>query len=146
MVDVPGPDHGPACSVARQYSDEPPTGLRADTKSAWISVRKRAAAQGVTLCLNDGKRSRAQQTSLFDSYVQQYGVATARGLVLPWQKSAHVRGYAVDVQPTRAHQWLQATRGALGFCRIYDNESWHFEYSPTYQKLGCPTRTPEPSG
>jgi D-alanyl-D-alanine carboxypeptidase len=146
VVDVPGPDKGPACSVARQYSDEPSTGLRPDVKAAWISAKRRAAGRGVTLCLNDGKRSRAQQIGLLRSYVEQYGSATAHDLVLPWQKSAHVKGYAVDVQPASAYQWLEATKGSLGFCRIYDNEAWHFEYSLAYRTAGCPARQTQPAG
>lgn len=130
--------------MARQYADEPPTGLRADVRAAWLSVKKQAAGRGVTLCLNDGKRSKAQQIALFQAYVKRYGRAAATDLVLPWASSAHVKGYAVDVQPAAADRWLQATRGRPGFCRIYDNEAWHFEYSPTYRTSGCPARQPKP--
>ena len=143
-LNAAGPDNGPACKVDKQYSDEPPTGLRPDVKAAWVSVKKQAATKGVTLCLNDGKRSKAQQIALYNLYVKQYGKATANDLVLPWQKSAHVKGYAVDVQPAKAYQWLQATKGKLGFCRIYDNETWHFEYSTYYKTHGCPARLPKP--
>ncbi|SDP42693.1 D-alanyl-D-alanine carboxypeptidase [Nakamurella panacisegetis] len=143
-LDAAGPDNGPQCPVAAQYSDEAPTGLRADVKAAWISVKKQAAAKGVRLCLNDGKRSKAQQIAIYNLYVKEYGRTTANNLVLPWQKSAHVKGYAVDVQPAKAIQWLQATKGRLGFCRIYDNETWHFEYSTHYKTYGCPARLPKP--
>ena len=143
-VNVAGPDNGPPCPVDKQYSDEPPTGLRPDVLAAWRSVKKQAAAKGVTLCLNDGKRSKAQQIALYRLYVKEYGAAAADDLVLPWNRSAHVKGYAVDVQPAQAYQWLQATRGRLGFCRIYDNEPWHFEYSTVYRTSGCPPRQPKP--
>ncbi len=106
----------------------------------------RAKAQGVTLCLNDGKRSRAQQQAQFDQYKEQYGEEVARQLVLPPDKSAHVRGDAVDAQPAAGYQWLQATKGSLGFCRIYDNEAWHFEFDPAYKTDGCPARLPKPEG
>lgn len=141
--DSPGPDHGPACAVDRRYSDESPTGLRDDVRTAWIAVKKQAAGKKVTLCLNDGKRSNAQQNALFAQYVKLYGVAAARLYVLKPDRSAHVKGYAVDVQPLKAYQWLQATKGELGWCRIYDNEPWHFEYSPVY-RTGCPARLPMP--
>ena len=143
---VPGPDRGPACSVARQFSDEAPTGLREAVVAGWLATRHAAARQGITLCLNDGKRSRAQQLATFDSYVEQYGTALARQYVLPPGKSAHVAGYAVDVQPARAYTWLQATAGKWGFCRIYDNEPWHFEYSTRYLERGCPARLDRPRG
>lgn len=113
-------------------------------EAAWISVKKQAAAKKVTLCLNDGKRSSAQQVALFKQYVKDYGLAAARTYVLTPDKSAHVKGYAVDVQPASGYQWLQATKGRLGWCRIYDNEPWHFEYSLVYRTSGCPSRLPMP--
>ncbi len=140
-----GPEHGQACVVDGQYSDEAPTGLRADVLAAWLSVRKLAAAKGVTLCLNDGKRSAAQQRALFTLYVREYGAAAAHEYVLPPDKSAHVKGYAVDVQPASANRWLQASKGRFGWCRMYDNEPWHFEYSVGYLTSGCPARLPKPA-
>jgi LAS superfamily LD-carboxypeptidase LdcB len=110
----------------------------------WKAVVSAGKAQGITVCLNDGKRSRAQQLAQYDDYVEQYGKEVADQLVLQPNKSAHVIGIAVDVQPAAAYQWLQATRGALGFCRIYDNEAWHFEYNPAYKTDGCPKRLPQP--
>jgi D-alanyl-D-alanine carboxypeptidase len=145
-VNAAGPDDGPPCAVAKQYSDEAPTGLRPDVKAAWVATKKRAAALGVTLCLNDGKRSAAQQVALFKLYVKKYGTAAAHDYVLPPGKSAHVKGYAVDVQPASAYRWLQGTKGKLGWCRIYDNEAWHFEYSTVYASSGCPVRQPQPLG
>jgi len=108
---------------------------------AWDDARIRAARAGVILCLNDGKRSTAQQIALSDQYVKELGsAALARQYVLPPASSAHVKGYAVDVQPESGHRWLQATAGSLGFCRIYDNEPWHFEFSAGYPITGCPAR------
>lgn len=142
-LNVAGPDHGPACAVDPQYSDEAPTGLRADVRAAWVAVKKLARTKGVSLCLNDGKRSRSQQLALFDQYVEDFGIDAARVYVLTPQKSAHVKGYAVDVQPAAGFSWLQAGRGRYGWCRIYENEPWHFEYSPAY-RAGCPARLPMP--
>ena len=141
-----GPDNGPSCSVAKQYSNEAPTGLRTDVIAAWKSLVKTAKAQDVTLCLNDGKRSAAQQTKLFTDYVKQFGEAMAKFYVLPPDKSAHVAGYAIDVQPANAYTWLQGTKGKYGFCRIYTNEAWHFEYAVAYEKQGCPKLAAEPRG
>ena len=143
-LNAPGPDDGPICAVDPQYSDEAPTGLRPDVLAAWVAVKKYARNRGVALCLNDGKRSTAQQLALYDDYVKKYGKAAADVYVLPPGKSAHVKGYAVDVQPAAAYQWLQATMGAGGWCRIYDNEPWHFEYARSYQRTGCPARLPKP--
>jgi hypothetical protein len=142
--DTPGPETGPVCAANHSYVDEKPTGLRSDVITAWHRAVSRAAAQGITLCLNDGKRSRAQQQAQYDAYVQEYGKQVADPLVLQPNKSAHVVGIAVDVQPATAYRWLQSTDGSLGFCRIYDNEAWHFEFNPTYRSTGCPARLPEP--
>jgi D-alanyl-D-alanine carboxypeptidase len=123
--------------------DEQPTGLRSDVIKAWRNVEKYANADGIIVCLNDGKRSRAQQQAQYDQYRKQYGTQAADQLVLKPGKSAHVTGIAIDVQPAAAFRWLQATRGALGLCRTYDNEGWHFEYDVSYFK-GCPPRKPRP--
>jgi hypothetical protein len=144
--DAPGPQTGPACPADAKYVNEAPTGLRSDVITAWQRAVSTARAKGITLCLNDGKRSRAQQQAQFDEYAEQYGEEVARQLVLPPEKSAHVVGIAVDAQPGDAYRWLQSTKGSLGFCRIYDNEPWHFEYNPAYQTEGCPARLPEPEG
>ena len=39
---------------------------------------------------------------------------------------------------------MQQTKGSLGFCRLYDNEAWHFEFAPPYKDPGCPARLPKP--
>ncbi len=142
--DTPGPESGPECPGYPKYVDEKPTGLRSDVVTAWRHAVNVAAGKGITMCLNDGKRSRGQQQAQYDEYVREYGTQVADELVLPPSKSAHVVGIAVDVQPAAAYRWLQSTDGSLGFCRIYDNEAWHFEYNPDYRTTGCPSRLPEP--
>jgi LAS superfamily LD-carboxypeptidase LdcB len=142
--DTPGPVTGPPCPADHAYVDEAPTGMRSDVILAWKAVVRAGKAKKIIVCLNDGKRSRAQQQAQYDAYVKQYGKAVANQLVLPPNKSAHVIGIAVDVQPAKAYQWLQSTKGALGFCRIYDNEAWHFEFNPAYRVDGCPARLPKP--
>jgi D-alanyl-D-alanine carboxypeptidase len=144
--DAPGDDAGEPCPSDPQYHDDQPTGLRADVAAAWQSAVATAATVGVQLCLNDGKRSRAQQQATYDDYVKQFGTAMANDYVLPPDTSAHVLGYAIDVQPYAAYTWLQGTSGALGFCRTYDNEVWHFEYDPAFMTGGCPARTAHPGG
>lgn len=142
--DTPGPETGPKCATNADYVDEQPTGLRSDVITAWRNVEKYANADGIIVCLNDGKRSTAQQQAQYDEYLEQYGKQAADQLVLKPDKSAHVTGNAIDVQPAAAYQWLQATKGALGLCRTYDNEGWHFEYDASYFR-GCPPRQPKPA-
>ncbi len=143
--DTPGPEGGPPCPVDPAYNDETTAGLAGDVAAAWTQATAAAAAAGVTLCVHDGKRSRAQQRAIFDDYVHRYGQAAAEAYVLPPDRSAHVAGDAIDVQPAASAAWLQATDGALGFCRMYDNEVWHFEFAQTF-RLGCPPRRGAPAG
>jgi len=144
-ADTPGPDGGATCAVDPAYTDETTDGLAGDVVAAWAAATTAAAAAGVTLCVNDGKRSRAQQQATFDGYVAEFGLAAAQQYVLPPEKSAHVAGYAIDVQPAASAAWLEATDGSLGFCRMYDNELWHFEFAETF-RLGCPPRRTAPAG
>jgi len=141
--ETPGPETGPKCAANAAYVDEQPTGLRSDVIRAWRNVEKYANADGIIVCLNDGKRSGAQQQAQYDQYLKQYGKQAADQLVLTPDKSSHVTGIAIDVQPAAAFRWLQATKGALGLCRTFDNEGWHFEYDVSYFK-GCPPRKPRP--
>ncbi|NNG34182.1 D-alanyl-D-alanine carboxypeptidase family protein [Nakamurella aerolata] len=140
----PGPEGGRVCATNDTYVDEEPTGLRPDVIKAWRNVEKHANADGVIVCLNDGKRSTAQQQAQYDEYVRDYGKKSADQLVLRPEKSAHVTGVAIDIQPAAAYRWLQKTDGAYGFCRRYDNEPWHFEYDAGYFTDGCPARLPKP--
>lgn len=141
--DEAGPNGGTSCPVSG-YNDEEPTGLRADAAAAWHLAKRIGTAAGLTVCLNDGKRSVAQQESIYEQYVTAYGREAANELVLPAEKSAHIVGLALDVQPAEAASWLQRTDGALGLCRMYDNEPWHFEFHPDYPVTGCPERLPVP--
>lgn len=143
--DTPGAVGGSACATDPAYFDEDPAGMAPAALDAWTAVVQTAAAEGVVLCLHDGKRSAAQQQAQYDEYAEQYGEEVADQLVLPWEKSAHVTGYAVDVHPATAFSWLQARAGVDGWCRIYDNEPWHFEFADEYRS-GCPTRLPKPQG
>lgn len=141
--DTPGPGPTSACSANPAYNDEPTDGLAQNVVVAYGAAKAAAAAQGVALCLNDGKRSTAQQQQTYDDYVEQYGEAVANTYVLPPEKSAHVAGYAIDVQPASGYGWLEATAGEFGLCRIYDIEPWHFEFDRGYG-AGCPARIPAP--
>lgn len=142
--ELPGDDSGGPCASDPNYFDEDPTGLDENVVTAWRAVEIAANSQGLVVCLNDGKRSRAQQQDTYDAYVAQYGQAMADQYVLTPDKSAHVTGYAIDVQPAAAFNWLENTNGAFGFCRTYDNEAWHFEFNRDYAATGCPARAPAP--
>ncbi|CCH31248.1 D-alanyl-D-alanine carboxypeptidase family protein [Actinosynnema sp. NPDC047251] len=147
LEEVPGPETGPVCPVDGRYVDEPATGLHPEVLAAWQRLVDAAGAKGVRLCLNDGKRSNGQQQREFDASVRQLGSAElAARYVLPPEKSMHVKGRAVDVQPQDSAIWVERNAPALGWCRRYDNEYWHFEYSPSYATAGCPALLPSATG
>ncbi|MFI6306597.1 D-alanyl-D-alanine carboxypeptidase family protein [Amycolatopsis thailandensis] len=147
LEEVPGPDTGPTCAVDKRYVDEATSGMRPDVIEAWKALLAKAKAQGVTLCVNDGKRSRAQQQQEFDKAVQRFGsVEQAKKWALQPETSMHVKGIAVDIQPLNSASWVDKNGGALGWCRRYDNEKWHFEYDPAWITGGCPALLPSATG
>lgn len=145
--EVPGPPSGPVCPLDNRYVDESPEGLHPEVLAAWHALTSTAAAQNVKLCLNDGKRSNAQQRAEFEEAVRKFGTEElAAKYVLPPEKSQHVRGRAVDIQPHASALWAEQNAAGLGWCRRYDNEYWHFEYDPTYATTGCPPLLPSATG
>ncbi|MER6670884.1 D-alanyl-D-alanine carboxypeptidase family protein [Amycolatopsis japonica] len=147
LEEVPGPESGPTCAVDKRYVDEDTFGMRPDVIEAWNAMRTKAKAQNITLCVNDGKRSRAQQQREFDKAVERFGsVEQAKKWALQPETSMHVKGIAVDIQPLNSASWVDKNGGPLGWCRRYDNEKWHFEYDPAYKTAGCPALLPSATG
>lgn len=104
-----------------------------------------ARADGVTLVVNSGWRSRAHQRRLFDEAVGRYGSeAEARRYVATPDDSAHVTGDAVDIGPTEAAQWLSRHGSAYGLCQVFANEIWHYELATT-PGGACPEMLPDSS-
>ncbi|MFI6587686.1 D-alanyl-D-alanine carboxypeptidase family protein [Embleya sp. NPDC050493] len=119
-----------------------PKALKPAAYAAWKKIDAAMAAEGITLNLNSGKRGWAHQQRLLDEKIAAVGSREeALRWVLPPEKSMHVQGVAVDIYPANAQAWLQAKGSKYGWCRMYDNEEWHFEYNASYTS-GCPKRLP----
>ncbi len=148
VAEVPGPPDGPPCPIDARYFDEKPEGLPPAVLSAWQKLRSTASDQGVQLCLNDGKRSRQQQQDEFDEAVKKFGTEelASRYVLNPPDRSMHVFGLAVDIQPIESAKWVEKNGGTLGWCRRYENEQWHFEYDTAYSAGGCPALLPSATG
>ncbi|WP_433281007.1 D-alanyl-D-alanine carboxypeptidase family protein [Pseudonocardia xinjiangensis] len=147
VAEVLGPETGPPCPADARFVDEQPRGLRPDVLDAWLRLQAAAAEDGGRLCLNDGKRSLGQQQREFDDAVRKFGTAELAGrYVLPPDRSMHVQGIAVDVQPLASAAWVERDGRALGWCRRYANEYWHFEYDPDHVTGGCPALLPSATG
>jgi zinc D-Ala-D-Ala carboxypeptidase len=147
VEEMPGAETGPPCPLDARYVDEPPERLPPDTLAAWQRLRAAAGADGVQLCMNDGKRSREQQARQFADAVQEFGNAElASKYVLQPDESMHVVGIAVDIQPLASAGWVERNGRALGWCRRYENEPWHFEFDAAYVTAGCPALLPSATG
>ncbi|MFE3204932.1 D-alanyl-D-alanine carboxypeptidase family protein [Embleya sp. NPDC059237] len=119
-----------------------PKALTPAAYAAWKKIDQAMAAEGIKLNLNSGKRGWAHQQRLLDEKIAEVGSREAAlHWVLPPEKSMHVQGVAVDIYPANAQAWLQAKGSKYGWCRMYDNEEWHFEYNASYTN-GCPPRLP----
>lgn len=147
LEEIPGPETGPPCPIDKRYVDEVPDGVRPDVLDAWNRLRSAAGQQGVRLCVQDGKRSVGQQAREFTEAVRKFGTPElASRYVLSPDKSNHVKGFAVDIQPIASAAWVEKNGRALGWCRRYENETWHFEYDPNYVAAGCPALLPSATG
>src|SRR5690606_29098830 len=102
-----------------------------------------ALDDGVVVLVNSGWRSREYQAQLLDQAIAERG---SRDDALRWvatpDTSAHVSGDAVDLGPGVARAWLAEHGSDYGLCRIYGNESWHYELRSAAVDEGCPPMYP----
>jgi D-alanyl-D-alanine carboxypeptidase len=116
-----------------------------DLRAAFNSAAYDARADGVTLVVNSGWRSRTHQQRLFDEAVQKYGSEEeARRYVAEPDSSAHVTGDALDIGPPEGAAWLGSHGSAYGLCQMFANEAWHFELA-TSPGGTCPAMLPDSS-
>ena len=134
----------PTTSLALSAPVPGTTNMQVPAAAAFEQAFADARARGLSPQIRSAWRSEAWQQVLFDRAVARYGSAIeAAKWVLAPERSAHVKGYAVDVHPQAMATWLQAHGAAYGICRTYDNEWWHFEYLAT---ATCPPRKPTAAG
>ncbi|WP_327093044.1 M15 family metallopeptidase [Nonomuraea sp. NBC_01738] len=125
-----------ACTACGGKQDV--SGLTPGTEAAYEKAAAAAEEAGLELRITSGYRDPEEQRAEFDEAVVRYGsVSEASRYVLPPEKSAHVKGTALDLGPRSAAAWLEETDGRYRLCRIYANEWWHFEYTPSKR---CPKR------
>jgi LAS superfamily LD-carboxypeptidase LdcB len=139
---TPAPEPSPTNDINAPVTGT--TNLEPEMTAAFDRAEKAARADGVVIEIYAGWRSAEWQQILFDRAVKKYGSEeAAREWVLPPEKSAHVKGIAIDVRPRAAGTWLEGHGAAYGLCRLYDNEWWHFELVQTGT---CPPRQPSAAG
>lgn len=128
----------PAAPAAPLRAAPGTAGLSSALTQAFTQARAGARDEGVSVRINSGRRSVAQQQALFDKAVEKYGSAQeAARWVLPPDRSAHVAGNAIDVTPAAGATWLGTHGSRWGLCQRYANEPWHFELLTT-PGASCP--------
>lgn len=87
-----------------------------------------AEADGISILLTSGWRSAEYQAGLLSDAIAEHGSeSAARELVSTPESSKHVTGEAVDIARVDPALWLEQYGNAYGLCRVFANESWHFE-------------------
>ena len=79
-----------------------------------------ASADGVSLIINSGFRSDAEQAALFAQNPDPQWVA-------PPGTSLHRCATELDLGPPNAYGWLAANARRFGFLKRYAWEPWHYE-------------------
>ncbi|AEI63122.1 peptidoglycan-binding protein [Corallococcus macrosporus] len=103
--------------------------MRSDAAAAFNRMHAAARAQGITLKVNSGFRSMAEQEALYRAYKNGTG-----NLAAPPGYSNHQGGIAVDINTggtgTSTYRWLANNARNFGFVRTVPSEPWHWEYRP----------------
>ncbi len=96
-----------------------------------FNVMKAAArANGVTLRVNSGFRTQAEQTYFYNCYRTKR--CNGGNLAARPGYSNHQNGIALDINTASggAYNWLRNNASKYGFIRTVPSETWHWEYRP----------------
>lgn len=102
--------------------------MRTDAASAFNRMKAAAARAGVSLSVNSGFRTQAEQQHLYNLYRQGRGNLAARP-----GYSNHQGGLSADISVpggygSSTYRWLQAHGGAYGFKNDVRGEPWHWTF------------------
>jgi hypothetical protein len=97
-------------------------GMRPDVAAAFDRMAMVAAGTGLTLVVNSGFRSDAEQAALFAAHPDPRWVA-------PPGQSLHRCATELDLGPETAYGWLAANASRFGFVQRYSWEAWHFGFA-----------------
>lgn len=96
-------------------------GMRPDVAAAFDRMAAAASHVGLTLVVNSGFRSDAEQAALFAAHPDPTWVA-------PPGHSLHRCATELDLGPESAYGWLAANASRFGFSQRYSWEAWHYGY------------------
>ncbi len=97
-------------------------GMRPDVAAAFDRMAATASHAGLTLVVNSGFRSDAEQAALFAAHPDPTWVA-------PPGKSLHRCATELDLGPETAYGWLAENASRFGFVQRYSWEAWHYGFS-----------------
>ena len=96
------------------------------TGDAFLKMQKAANAAGVSLSINSGFRTMAEQQHLYSCYVN--GNCNNGNLAAKPGYSNHQSGRALDLTTS---SWLANNAAKFGFKRTVPSEAWHYEFFGT---------------
>jgi hypothetical protein len=97
-------------------------GMRPDVAAAFDRMAAAASQAGLTLVINSGFRSDAEQAALFAAHPDPTWVA-------PPGKSLHRCATELDLGPETAYGWLAENASRFGFVQRYSWEAWHYGFT-----------------
>ncbi|PZR14524.1 MAG: peptidase [Archangium gephyra] len=102
--------------------------MRSDAAARFNSMKAAAARAGITLHVNSGFRTMAQQRYLYDLYISGRGNLAARP-----GYSNHQGGVSADINVPggyggATYRWLQANARSYGFVNDVGGEPWHWTF------------------
>lgn len=97
-------------------------GMRPDVAAAFDRMAAAASQAGLTLIVNSGFRSDAEQAALFAAHPDPTWVA-------PPGKSLHRCATELDLGPETAYGWLAEHASRFGFVQRYSWEAWHYGFA-----------------
>ncbi|MEX0973121.1 MAG: transglycosylase SLT domain-containing protein [Solirubrobacterales bacterium] len=96
-------------------------GMRPDVGAAFDRMAAAASGAGISLVVNSGFRSDAEQAALFAANPDPTWVA-------PPGRSLHRCATELDLGPETAYGWLAANASRFGFVQRYSWEAWHYGF------------------
>ena len=122
----------PAAYVPGQLVRVQAERLRAPAADAYKQLAKAAKAAGVNVMPISGYRSFSEQASLYDSYVRQYGQATADTLAARPGYSEHQTGLSMDIGNASGTCALQACFANTPAGRWAAEHGWEYGFIIRY--------------
>ncbi len=97
-------------------------GMRPDVAEAFDRMAAASSRDGISLVVNSGFRSDAEQAQLFAANPDPQWVA-------PPGQSLHRCATELDLGPDSAYGWLATNAARFGFLQRYSWEAWHYGYA-----------------